>query len=95
MTSVEIIEAKDKFFLFRVAQSIVDNFGSQLKSIASKRNRERGDEEPNRKGCDQRKDKGDLFHEVQLRRVYVPIEEFTKDKSLSTISLSHTVMETG
>jgi hypothetical protein len=39
-------------------------------------------------------DKGNLFPEVQLQRFYVPVEESTKDMSLSTLSLSHTVMET-
>jgi hypothetical protein len=41
------------------------------------------------------KDTGHLFSEVQLRRVYAHVKEFTKDGSLSTISLSHTVMEIG
>jgi hypothetical protein len=63
--------------------------------ITNKRTRERGGDEPNRKDCDQRKDKGDLFLDVQLRRVYVPIEDSTKDGSLSTLSLSYTVMKTG
>jgi hypothetical protein len=58
--------------------------------IASKRTRERGEEKPNHKDCDQCKDIGDLFPEVQLQRVYVPIKESSKDKSPSTLSLSHT-----
>jgi hypothetical protein len=49
----------------------MDYFGIQLKSIASKRTRERGEEEPNHKDCDQRKDTSDLFLEVQF------FEEFT------------------
>jgi hypothetical protein len=57
--------------LLRVYQSIMDYFGIQLKSIASKRTRERGEEEPNHKDCDQRKDTSDLFLEVQF------FEEFT------------------
>jgi hypothetical protein len=59
--------------LCRVAQVIVDYFGSQLKLIASNRTRERGEEEPNRKECDQREDIGDLFTEVQHRRVMSPL----------------------
>jgi hypothetical protein len=53
------------------------------------------EEESNRKDCDQYKDMNVLFLEVQLRRVYVPVEESTKDESLSTLFLSHTVTKTG
>jgi hypothetical protein len=42
-----------------------------------------------------RKDTSNFFPEVQLRRVYVFVEESTKDMSLSTLSLSHTVTEIG
>jgi hypothetical protein len=36
----------------------------------------------------------DLFPEVQLQRVYVPVEDSIKDESLSTLSLSYMVMKT-
>jgi hypothetical protein len=37
----------------------------------------------------------DLFTEVRLRSTYVLVQESTKDGSLSTLSLSQSVMETG
>jgi hypothetical protein len=52
-------------------------------------------EEENRKDCDQCKDTGDLFLEVQFQSVYDPVEESTKNEFLSTLSLSHMVTETG
>jgi hypothetical protein len=39
----------EEFLLLRVAQSISDYFGSQLKVITNKRTRERGEEEPKAK----------------------------------------------
>jgi hypothetical protein len=48
-----------------------------------------GEEEPNHNDCDQRKDTSDLFPEIQLQRVYVPIEVSTKDMSFNSYPLSH------
>jgi hypothetical protein len=62
-----------EFFLHKLL--IVDNFGNNLvdiESSTSKRTRERGEEETNHKRGSNTKNAGDLFPEVQFRRVYSP-----------------------
>jgi hypothetical protein len=60
-----------------------------IESSTSK-TRERGEEESIHKWRSNT-NKIDLFPEVRLWRTYVPIEESTKDGSLSTLSFSQTV----
>jgi hypothetical protein len=87
-------ECRKKSFLQWVAQSMLITLWANSKMIASKRTRERGEKESN---CIEWSTQwhDNLFLKVQLQIVYIRVEEYTKDRSLSTLSLSQTVMETG
>jgi hypothetical protein len=79
--------------LLRVAQSISKLLWEPTQINHKQEVREKGEEESNRKAKINTMNMTICFPEVPLRRTYVSVEEFTKDRSLSTLSLSQTVIE--
>jgi hypothetical protein len=78
------------FLLPRVAQMMRMTFGSKLKSILARKlwKEERGQTNQERIKASEH---GDLFYRGSVPKNLVPVEEATKVRNVSTLSLSQTV----